>query len=104
MGRTKIKPVPRPKVHLVDPTPLLVTHQAQLDKLVGMYVHCLQNNLVPNILAELYLLLELLTVKNNSLEGMHRNGYLGSVHNCVYFATHVLDSKAGQTLLCGPDR
>ena len=77
-GEESNGPLSRPpcKPHLVDPTPLLVTHQAKLDKLVGLYTYCLTNNLVPNILAELYLLLELLTVKNNSLEdfpGMDNN-------------------------------
>ena len=77
-GEDSNGPPSRPpcKPHLVDPTPLLVTHQAKLDKLVGLYTYCLTNNLVPNILAELYLLLELLTVKNNSLEdfpGMDNN-------------------------------
>jgi len=93
---------------LVEPTPLLVTYQNQLDKLVHLYTYCLKNNYVPNILVELYLLLELLTVKNEqsayaATGSANSSGYLGSVHNCVYFATHVLNSQA-ESLLCGPDR
>ena len=111
MDKSETKPLspklPKPDLRrhqLVEPTPLMVTYKNQLDKLAGLYVYCLKKNLVPNILVELYLVLELLTVKNtDTSEEKYLNSYFGNVHNCVYFATRVLDAYC-LNLLCGADR
>ncbi|XP_040566396.1 codanin-1 [Lepeophtheirus salmonis] len=81
------------KCPTLDPSPDNVLFQTQLDKLIQLYSFCLDENLVPNILVELYLILELLTVREtekSTKKAIASSNYLHSVHNCVYFATQVL--------------
>ncbi len=82
----------------VTADPALVSRTAELDKLVRLYSFCLERNLVPNILAELYLVVELLTIQESILEANNsaeETNYLDSVHNCVYFACKFLRENSG---------
>jgi hypothetical protein len=75
-----------------------VTDGEKLEKMANLYNWCVKSRLVPNILVEIYLVLELLTVKdilNGSLNKPH-NSLFGSVHNCVYFASKVLMDQIEQ--------
>ena len=85
---------------LVIPDPREITHKNQLDKLITLYCFVLDRNLVPNILVELYLLCELLTVQCPSpyLKKSKENNYLDSVHNCIYFASSVFKNQAPKLL------
>lgn len=93
---------------VVEPLLQSVQFKDQLDKLAGLYTYCLDNHLVPNLLVELYLVLELLTVKHylsntsptKSIGGLKQ--YFSTVHNCVYFASTVL--KRQMHLLESMDR
>jgi len=83
---------------LVSADPALVTNKLELDKLVKLYSLCIDLNLVPNVLDELYLMLELLTVQERSSKSTTNQTnkmYLNNVHNCVYFACEVLLQEAG---------
>ena len=65
-----------------------------------LYSFLIEHHLVPNVLVELYLLLELLTVKaleegdDDVLGGMFCN-----IHNCVFFAAQVLKSQVTNTII-----
>ena len=66
-------------------------------RLVKLYALCIDLNLVPNVLYELYLMFELLTVQERSSKSNNKIAslmYLNSVHNCVYFACEVLLQEA----------
>ena len=59
---------------------------------------------MPNVLVEIYLLLELLTVKAEDdgddicgQEDAMDEGIFSTVHNCVFFSTHVLSSQVCPT-------
>lgn len=52
---------------------------------------------MPNVLDELYLMFELLTVQERSTKSTYKSAalmYLNNVHNCVYFACEVLQQEA----------
>ena len=56
---------------------------------------CIDLNLVPNLLDEFYLIVELLTVQVRSCKltktaKSTASTYLNNVHNCVYFACKLL--------------
>lgn len=88
---------------LVEPNPQLVSHREVLDKLIGLYSYIIRQLLAPNLLAELYLILEMLTVRSgaDSAESASQaSSPLSTVHNCVYFASLVLE-KVGEVLLYG---
>ena len=72
-----------------------VTEINKLNRLAKLYNKCIDLHLVPNILVELDLVLQLLTVKeNSSIENENtKKGLFCSVHNCVYFSTLVLDEQ-----------
>lgn len=48
---------------LIEPDPSKVTHTLKLAQLSSLYSFLIDKHLVPNVLVEMYLLLELLTVK-----------------------------------------
>ena len=67
-------------------------------------------SLVPNLAVELYFLVQLLTARGSKLdeeegirsldddiEDVH---YLSSIHNCVYFASSVLEKLLMWALIC----
>ena len=69
-----------------------VTNRLKLDRLVRLYLHVLENNLMPNVLVEMYFLLELLLVEQpveKDLEEVNNEIYLDTVHNCVYLSSKV---------------
>jgi hypothetical protein len=85
--------------NLVAADPDLVTHREELDKLANLYSLCVDLNLVPNVLAELYFMTELLTVqelktKPARLPTAKEAKYFDNVHNCVYFACRFLSLEA----------
>lgn len=69
-----------------------VTQRSTLDKLAQLYLHILNNNLMPNVLVEIYFLLELLLVEapQDTEVDAESGGLLLSVHNCVYLSSQVL--------------
>jgi len=75
-----------------------VTNKSTLNKLAQLYLHVLNNNLMPNVLVEIYFLLELLLVEapldldseSKIDDSLSSDGLLGSVHNCVYLSSQVL--------------
>ena len=92
-----------PKKQYIEPDPYLVTCRSQLDKLAGLYSYCIDNLLIPNITAEMYIVLELLTVKKAINNDAIERSYLDSVHNCVYFASRIIDDQCDNWLF-GLDR
>jgi hypothetical protein len=68
-----------------------------LSGLASLYSFFIENHLVPNVLVELYLVLELLTVKaqddDDDVTDDVIGGVFSSVHNCVFFATQVLRNQ-----------
>lgn len=106
---------------LVEPDPSLTTCVDQVAKLATIYSACLDANLVPNITSELYLIFTLLTftykcrtseIITNSCQNLEissgsseqrdrpvggeesgRSCVLSSVHNCVMFASAVIDKQ-----------
>ena len=82
-----------------------VTNGTSLSQLASLYSFFIEHHLVPNVLVEIYLLLELLTVKaqaddedddDDAAAGrsdVADDGIFSSVHNCVFFSTHVLKSQ-----------
>ena len=89
---------------LVEALPEQVTNKDKINVLVTLYSQCIRMHLVPNILMEIYLLFQLLTIKESKgqLDKPSKQLLLGSVHNCVYFATAVLNDQV--TLLVHLDR
>lgn len=81
------------KLKFVAPDPSLVTHKVRLDKVVQLYCFCLDQNLMVNVTAELYLLIELLCIRCSETKLPVSNCYFDSVHNCVYFACQVLQRQ-----------
>ena len=67
-----------------------------LERLAQLYNLCIDHRLVPNILVELYLVLQLFTVKHQIPSSKpigtsaRKAGLFVSVHNCVFFASMVL--------------
>ncbi|XP_074853179.1 codanin-1 [Carettochelys insculpta] len=84
-----------------------VSCKKQLELLAELYSSCIAENLVPNIFLELFFVLQLLTSKGTtSLEDCENElefsqgckdaverQHFRNVHNCVYFAVHVLDCQ-----------
>ena len=75
-------------------SPLLVnSHQKPALILLGsLYSQILLNNLMPNLVVELYFILELLLMEISGEVDMleAHDGYLSSIHNCVFFSSFVL--------------
>ena len=75
-------------------SPLLVTsHQKPALILLGsLYSQVLLNNLMPNLVVELYWLIELLLIEvAGELDWAEAHeSYLTSIHNCVFFSSFVL--------------
>ncbi|KAL9952210.1 hypothetical protein ACROYT_G039425 [Oculina patagonica] len=75
-----------------------VVFHDKLDALAKVYSKCILENLVPNVTAELYFVVQLLTARGIAPEsqqdeetGKADNGnVLGSIHNCAYFAVTIL--------------
>lgn len=75
-----------------------MTFGSSLSGLASLYSFFIENHLVPNVLVELYLVLELLTVKaqdddDDDVTDDVIGGVFSSVHNCVFFATQVLRNQ-----------
>ncbi len=76
-----------------------MTFGSSLSGLASLYSFFVENHLVPNVLVELYLVLELLTVKaqddddDDDVVDDVIGGVFSSVHNCVFFATQVLRNQ-----------
>ena len=85
-------------VKFIEPTREDVSEVEKLQNLALLYNLCIDMNLVPNVLVELYLVLQLLTVNETVNDVMNREpslkkGIFTSVHNSVYFATEILDRQ-----------
>lgn len=104
---------------LVEPDPSLTTCVNQVVRLATVYSACLDANLVPNITSELYLIFTMLTftykcttseIITNSCKNLEISScssekrgrsvsedssscVLSSVHNCVMFASAVIDKQ-----------
>nr|XP_045619038.1 codanin-1-like [Procambarus clarkii] len=79
----------------VQASPDLVSNRNCLDILSEVYAELILYNMAPSVMVELHYLIQLLTVRvivgsqpenNENLDKF----YLGTTHNCVYFATNVL--------------
>ncbi|XP_052767400.1 codanin-1-like [Mya arenaria] len=86
-----------------------VTHLDKLDTLVSLYAKCLEGNLFPNMVVELYFLVQLLAARGGEVEDTFVYGndvievnYLSSIHNTVYFAVSSLDLQ--RRFVCMVDR
>lgn len=76
-------------------SPLLVSHRPTLALLAHLYSYILLNNLMPNLVVEVYFLLELLLLdlpaeQDCGLQEDDEDSFLSSVHNCVFFSCQVL--------------
>lgn len=99
---------------IVEPDPSRTTRVNQVMRLAAVYSACLDANLVPNIISELYLIFTLLTISYKSkISDIPMSGsesarktsseesesscdakcVLSSVHNCVMFAATVIDKQ-----------
>lgn len=76
----------------IVPAPDCITEREKLDNVAAVYAALLNKGLVVNLTIELFFLLQLLTVKEKPrlIESPHSTKLLESVHNCIYFATAVL--------------
>ena len=85
--------------------PLLVTHRPQLLVLSSLYSYILLHNLMPNLIVEIYFLMELLLidvpVDQDPLLHQDEDRIFSSVHNCVFFSSLSLGRAA--PLLCPLD-
>ncbi|XP_076098062.1 codanin-1-like [Mytilus galloprovincialis] len=79
-----------------------VTHTKKLDILANIYSSCLKENLLPNIIVELYFIIQLLTSKSSDLDLINDltddiidENYFTSIHNAVYFSVKVLENQLG---------
>ncbi|MBN3311902.1 CDAN1 protein, partial [Atractosteus spatula] len=81
-----------------------VTFSSELDLLAQLYCTCVAENLVPSVILELFFMLQLLTsrvplpAKEGKLSLGESNDvldrhYLGTLHNCVFFAVGVLENQ-----------
>lgn len=82
---------------LVHASTQLVTDHARLDTLTKVYANLILSSRAPNLMVELYYTLQLLTAPatEDPQPEEDRKTVLGTVHNCVYFATAVLLRVAG---------
>ncbi|XP_015206536.2 codanin-1 [Lepisosteus oculatus] len=81
-----------------------VTFSSELDLLAQLYCTCVAENLVPSVILELFFVLQLLTSRaplpakegklslGESDDVLDRH-YLGTLHNCVFFAVRVLENQ-----------
>lgn len=89
-----------------SPEPSKVTFAFELDLLAVLYCTCISENLVPNVFLELFFVIQLLTSRSPPTTeededksiclvnpDVLEKGYLGRVHNCVYFAVRVLENQ-----------
>ncbi|XP_015780287.1 PREDICTED: codanin-1-like [Acropora digitifera] len=98
---------------------LKVHSQDKLDVLAKIYSECITGNFVPNVTAELYFVVQILTVcgvssdskeneetNSNSTENNNGKNNLNifySLHNCTYFAVKVLQDLQRLILLLDKD-
>lgn len=76
-----------------------VTNKEELDKLVQIYSYCLDRNMVPNPAVELYLMTELLVVRElkdrpTAPKDDSQLKLLDTVSNCVYFAVKFFEHQS----------
>ncbi|XP_054720145.1 LOW QUALITY PROTEIN: codanin-1-like [Uloborus diversus] len=83
----------------VIPDPELVTLKDQLLIFSDIYNLLLTQAMVPNIVAELYFLFELITAKVTDKDKPQTDNIFSSIHNCVYFAVSVLHQQHHVLLL-----
>ena len=85
-------------MEFIEPSLVYIQEEdkSSLERLAQLYNLCIDHRLVPNILVELHLVLQLFTVKHQiqcskPISSITRKaGLFVSVHNCVYFASMVL--------------
>ena len=77
-----------------------MTQRHQIDRLAALYNLFIDSHFVPNILEEIYSTFQLLTVKEakdvqklTTEKSTETKGLLTTVHNCVYFASKVLEAQ-----------
>ena len=77
-----------------------MTQRNQIDRLAALYNLFIDSHFVPNILEEIYSTFQLLTVKEakdvqklTTEKSTETKGLLTTVHNCVYFASKVLEAQ-----------
>ncbi len=83
---------------LVEPKMDKVTEETKaiLDKLAELYNYYIDKHFAPNVLVEMYLILQLFTVNSPVDESSvikPKSNLFGNVHNCVYFASRVLKKQ-----------
>ncbi|XP_068691714.1 codanin-1-like [Montipora foliosa] len=104
------------EIQAVQVDQLKVNSQEKLDVLAKMYSNCVTGNLVPNVTAELYFVVQLLTVRGISSDCKENEepssenyneknnpNILNSIHNCTYFAVTVLQDLESLILLLDKD-
>ncbi|KAK3592928.1 hypothetical protein CHS0354_011728 [Potamilus streckersoni] len=85
-----------------------VTNQDKLELLVQLYCACLEANLMPNLVVELYFLTQLLTARGSEStasthgDDIDEKNLFSSVHNAVYFAVSSFEKE--RRWLCMLDR
>ncbi|XP_073249807.1 codanin-1-like [Porites lutea] len=74
-----------------------VSFHDKLDALAKIYSKCIMGNLVPNVIAEVYFVVQLLTARGIALalkptqeDNVDDQNILDSIHNCTYFSVAVL--------------
>ncbi|XP_037795460.1 codanin-1-like [Penaeus monodon] len=95
MGRDSPPSTSSEKVDYVEGSPDRVSNRSFIDILVQTYAELILFNMTPNIMVELYYLMQLLTirtvVKSEDSDRQRRETcYLSTIHNCIYFSTNVL--------------
>ncbi|XP_069994120.1 uncharacterized protein dlt [Penaeus vannamei] len=95
MGRDSPPSTSSEKVDYVEGSPDRVSNRSFIDILVQTYAELILFNMTPNIMVELYYLMQLLTVrtvvKSDDSDSQRRETcYLNTIHNCIYFSTNVL--------------
>ncbi|XP_043930145.1 codanin-1 [Protopterus annectens] len=83
-----------------------VSCKKQLELMAQLYSACIAENLVPNIILELFFVLQLLTSRGSctredgerddeleAFKDVLERKYFKTVHNCVYFAAQVLEKQ-----------
>ena len=83
------KPTEKTMDHL-QALPDLVTNHSCLDALTKIYANLILHSLAPNLMVELYFTFQLLTAPVTEDPEESHKSFLGTAHNCVYFAIGVL--------------
>lgn len=78
--------------NIIIPQSEMVTHQEKLSILSCLYCLLLNENLVPNISGELHFIVSMLTCQVSSSCWNEKSPF-GTVHNCVKFASSVLQNQ-----------